>query len=56
MGLSHPLTGETHVYRIFPMGTRNPPGALGKFGAALIRLIMDISELSTGGATDHTIQ
>ena len=35
-GLVHPSTNEMYVYNTFPMGTRNSPGASGRFGSAFI--------------------
>jgi hypothetical protein len=44
MGMIHPLTGVHYWYSRFPMGSRNSPGASGRFGAALLRVIQDTSE------------
>ena len=44
MGLEHPGTGTTNIYKTFPMGTRNSPGASGRFGAAFLRIIMNSSD------------
>ena len=44
IGLEHPSTGKIYVYQSFPMGTRNSPRASRKFGAAFIRVVMDISD------------
>jgi hypothetical protein len=41
MGLVHPKTGEEFCYATCPMGTRNSPGALGRFGNAFIRMILE---------------
>ena len=56
MGITHPGTGAMHVFRTFAMGTRNSPGASGRFGAALIRIIMDTSDLFKGVVVDNSIQ
>ena len=56
MGLIHPKTGETYVYRTLPMGTRNSPGASGRFGAALIRLVVETSDLFSGTPVDNSLQ
>ena len=56
MGLKHPGTGKTYVYRTLPMGTRNSPGASGKFGAAFIRMLMETSELFDGTPVDASVQ
>ena len=56
IGLEHPGTGTTYVYQTFPMGTRNSPGASGRFGAALLRIIMDISDLFSGTPSDNSLQ
>ena len=34
LGLIHPETLDQFVYKTLPMGTRNSPGASGRFGAA----------------------
>ena len=56
MGITHPGTGETYVYRTLPMGTRNSPGASGRFGASLVRLIVETSDLFKGTPMDNSIQ
>ena len=56
MGLKHPGTGEIYVYQTFPMGTRNSPGASGRFGAAFLRIIMETSDLFSGTPCDNSIQ
>ena len=55
-GLIHPGTGKMHVYDGFPMGTRNSPGASGRFGAAFTRMIIDSSDLFQGEPVDNSIQ
>ena len=55
LGLLHPKNLEPLVYRTLPMGTRNSPGASGRFGAAFIRLVMDSSELFQGTAIDNSL-
>jgi hypothetical protein len=37
LGIIHPGTGELLCYYRLPMGTRNSPGASGRFGAAFLR-------------------
>jgi hypothetical protein len=39
LGIIHPGTGEVLCYYRLPMGTRNSPGASGRFGAAFLREI-----------------
>ena len=56
MGLTHPGTGATYVYRTLPMGTRNSPGASGRFGAALVRMVMETSDLFKGFPVDNSLQ
>ena len=56
MGLIHPRTGKKYVYRTLPMGTRNSPGASGRFGAAFIRAVMDSSDLFKGSPIDNSVQ
>ena len=56
MGLIHPKTGKLYVYGTLPMGTRNSPGASGRFGAAFIRMILETSPLFQGKAVDNSIQ
>lgn len=56
MGLKHPGNGSTYVYRTLPMGTRNSPGASGKFGAAFIRMVIETSDLFGGEPIDASIQ
>ena len=56
MGLQHPGTDATYVYNTFPMGTRNSPGASGRFGAAFLRTVMDTSELFHGTPTDNSFK
>ena len=56
MGLDHPGTGTTYVYKTFPMGTRNSPGASGRFGAAFLCTIVDTSELFSGTPVDNSLQ
>ena len=56
MGLKHPDGGNTYVYRTLPMGTRNSPGASGKFGAAFIRTVIETSDLFGGTPVDASIQ
>jgi hypothetical protein len=41
MGLIHPATGAHYVYATCPMGTRNSPGATGRFGNAFIRMTLE---------------
>ena len=55
LGLLHPKTLEALVYGTLPMGTRNSPGASGRFGAAFIRLVMDTSELFHGTPVDNSL-
>ena len=42
MGLIHPKTSQVYIYCTLPMGARNSPEASGRFGVALIRLIIDL--------------
>ena len=56
MGLHHPGTGTTYVYNTLPMGTRNSPGASGRFGAAFLRVVMDTSDLFQGTPVDNSLQ
>ena len=56
MGLEHTETGTTYMYETFPMGTRNSPGASGRFGAAFLRIIMGSSDLFSGTPVDNSIQ
>ena len=56
MGLEHPGTGLTYIYRTLPMGTRNSPGASGRFGAAFLRTVMDSSDLFHGHPVDNSLQ
>ena len=39
MGMIHPLTELHYWYSRLPMGSRNSPGASGRFGAALLRVL-----------------
>ena len=55
LGLIHPETSEPFVYNTLPMGTRNSPGASGRFGAAFIRMVMDTSELFQGEPIDNSL-
>jgi hypothetical protein len=41
MGLIHPKTGEHYCYCSCPMGTRNSPGASGRFGNAFMRMLVN---------------
>ena len=56
MGLIHPGTGDTYIYRTLPMGTRNSPGASGRLGAAFIREVMETSDLFGGLPVDNSLQ
>ena len=56
MGLIHPKTRDQYVYRTLPMGTRNSPGASGKFGAAFIRIVIETSDLFNGQPLDASVQ
>ena len=56
MGLTHPANDKCYVYRTLPMGTRNSPGASGRFGAAFIRTIIETSDLFEGKAIDASVQ
>ena len=56
MGLIHPKTCETYVYGTLPMGTRNSPGASGRFGAAFVRMILETSNLFHGKPVDNSLQ
>ena len=56
MGITHPNTGRQYVYHCLPMGTRNSPGASGRFGAAFIRTILRTSTLFQGQPVDNSIQ
>ena len=38
------------------MGTRNSPGASGRFGAAFLRMVIDTSDLFKGTAVDNSLQ
>ena len=55
MGLLHPKTGEIYYYGTLPMGTRNSPGASGRFGAAFIRMILENTDLFGGVPVDNSI-
>jgi hypothetical protein len=41
MGLVHPRTDKHFCYATCPMGTRNSPGASGRFGNAFIRMLQE---------------
>ena len=56
MGITHPGTEERYVFSTLPMGTYNSPGASGRFGAALIRHVMETSDLIGGSPVDNSIQ
>ena len=56
MGLTHPGTGQVYIYRTLPMGTRNSPGASGRFGAAFIRMVLDNTDLFGGTPRDNSLQ
>ena len=56
MGLEHPKIGTTYIYKTFPMGTRNSPGASGRFGAAFLRTVIDSSDLFHGTPIDNSLQ
>ena len=56
LGLTHPGTGEPKVYGTLPMGTRNSPGASGKFGSAFIHVVIDTSTLFHGTPIDDSLQ
>jgi hypothetical protein len=48
MGLIHPKTGAQHCYATCPMGTRNSPGASGRFGNAFMRMLTNGCHLFRG--------
>jgi hypothetical protein len=50
MGLVHPKTGVHYWYATCPMGTRNSPGASGRFGNAFIRMLNSSCEVFRGTA------
>ena len=54
MGLTHPGTRDTYVYRKLPMGTRSSPRASGRFSAAFIRKVMESSDLLGGSPVDNS--
>ena len=56
LGLLHPSSGEPWIYGTLPMGTRNSPGASGRFGAAFIRMVVDSSDLFQGKVFDNSLQ
>jgi hypothetical protein len=51
LGIIHPNTGEILCYYRFPMGTRNSPGASGRFGAAFLREVIRTSPDFQGTVT-----
>ena len=56
LGLLHPETLKEYIYATLPMGTRNSPGAFGRFGAAFLRVVMDTSDLFQGNPVDNSLQ
>jgi hypothetical protein len=50
MGLIHPKTGVHYCYATCPMGTRNSPGASGRFGNAFMRMLVSGCALFHGKA------
>jgi hypothetical protein len=48
MGLIHPRTGVQYCYATLPMGTRNSPGASGRFGNAFMRMLVGGCRLFQG--------
>ena len=54
LGLIHPSTQEMYVYETLPMGTRNSPGASGRFGAAFIRYLIDSFPIFQGSPIDNS--
>ena len=54
LGLIHPHTQEMYVYDTLPMGTRNSPGASGRFGAAFIRYLVDSFPIFKGNPVDNS--
>ena len=54
LGLIHPNTHEMYIYDTLPMGTRNSPGASGRFGAAFIRLLVDTFPIFKGSPVDNS--
>ena len=43
-----------YVYNTFPMGTRNSPGASGRFGAAFLRYVVDKFPVFQGTPVDNS--
>lgn len=56
LGILHPKSGKLYVYDRFPMGKRNSPGAVGRFGAAFILLVVDSSSILGDISMDNSIQ
>ena len=54
LGLIHPGTHEMYVYDTLPMGTRNSPGASGRFGAAFVRFLIDKFPVFQGKPVDNS--
>jgi hypothetical protein len=48
MGLIHPKTDVQYCYATCPMGTRNSPGASGRFGNAFMRMLVEGCHLFQG--------
>lgn len=54
LGMIHPSSKDLYVYNTFPMGTRNSPGASGRFGAAFIRFLIDQFPVFQGKPVDNS--
>ena len=55
LGLIHPRDQTLHVYDTLPMGTRNSPGASGRFGAAFLRHIIEKFPIFQGEPVDNSV-
>ena len=56
MGITHPCTGYTYVYRTLPMETRNLSRDSDRFMAAFVRHLMETSDLFGDSPVDNSIQ
>ena len=54
LGLIHPGNNKMYLYNTLPMGTRNSPGASGRFGAAFLRHVIDKFPIFQGTPIDNS--
>ena len=50
------LKPGNNSYSTLPMGTRNSPGASGRFGAAFMMVVTETSDLFHGNPVDNSLQ